>query len=150
IRSSCKVTPSKSRVDIYSALSHHTVALRRFRSMSTSSSDLAVAMTACNSMRTIERAVRSVHGLAKRIVVVDSGSTDGTVEMCRALGAEVIHQEWLGHVAQRQFSIDQCCDHEWILALDSDESLEPPLRESIRQVVETNDPSYDGWLLNRK
>lgn len=119
-------------------------------STSTPSSDLAVAMTACNSMRTIERAVRSVQGLAKRIVVVDSGSTDGTVEMCRSLGAEVIHQEWLGHVAQRQFSIDQCRDHEWILALDSDESLEPPLRESIRQVVETNDPSYDGWLLNRK
>ncbi|MBM4102420.1 MAG: glycosyltransferase, partial [Phycisphaerae bacterium] len=48
--------------------------------------DLAVVITACNSMRTIERCISSVHPIATAVIVVDSGSTDGTVEACQRLG----------------------------------------------------------------
>jgi glycosyltransferase involved in cell wall biosynthesis len=112
--------------------------------------DLAVAVTTHDSMRTIERTVRSVLDLAARIHVLDSGSTDGTIERCEALGAQVVHQTWQGHARQKQFAIDQCRDHGWILLLDSDESLEPELRESIRETVTRNDPAFDGWAINRK
>ncbi len=112
--------------------------------------DLAVAVTACNNMRTIERVLESARPLARRIVVVDSGSTDGTVEACRNLGAEVIYQQWLGHTAQKQFAIDLCRMHAWVLLLDSDEILEPDLRASIRTAIETDDGSIDGWHINRK
>ena len=58
--------------------------------------DLAVVVTTFNSMRTIERCLSSVGGLAKDIYVVDSGSTDGTVELCKEQGAHVVHQAWQG------------------------------------------------------
>jgi glycosyltransferase involved in cell wall biosynthesis len=113
-------------------------------------SDLAVAMTACNSLRTIDRAIASVSGLARRVVVVDSGSSDGTDERCRELGAEVIHRPWPGYVRQAQYAIDQCAGHAWVLLLDSDEALEPNLRESVRGVVESSNGANDAWELNRK
>jgi len=112
--------------------------------------DLAVAICAHNSQRTIHRCLESVAGLACRIVVVDSGSTDRTAEICRELGATVLHRDWQGHVAQKQFAIDQCRDCQWILLLDSDESLEPPLIESMRHALIQNDPAIDGWHVNRK
>ncbi|MCH8343516.1 MAG: glycosyltransferase family 2 protein [Planctomycetes bacterium] len=112
--------------------------------------DLAVAITTKNNMRTIERTLRSVQPIASRIVVVDSGSTDGTIERCQALGAELIHKSWAGHIAQKQFAIDQCRDQGWIMLLDSDESLEAELIESIGDVVLEDDPIYDGWAFNRK
>jgi glycosyltransferase involved in cell wall biosynthesis len=117
---------------------------------SASDCDLAVAVTTKNSIRTVDRMLRSVEGLAAHVLVVDSGSTDGTVEHCKGLGAEVIHEPWHGYALQKQFAIDRCRDRAWVLLLDSDESLEPELRESIRETVIRNDPTYDGWLLNRK
>jgi glycosyltransferase involved in cell wall biosynthesis len=112
--------------------------------------DLGVAMTAHNSMRTIERSLRSVAGLAKRIVVVDSGSTDGTLDLCRSLGAEVIPRPWTGYASQKRFSIEQCDGCAWQMVLDSDESLEPELAASIRAKLATDDRSFDGWEVNRK
>jgi glycosyltransferase involved in cell wall biosynthesis len=112
--------------------------------------DLAVAICTMNNMRTIERALRSVLGLARRIVVVDSGSTDGTIELCRSLGVELLHRKWEGLTIQRQYALDQCAEHRWVLLLDSDEALEPDLRRSIDQIVAADDPRYDGWEINRK
>ena len=114
------------------------------------SCDLGVAMTAHNSMRTIERSLRSVVGLAKRIVVVDSGSTDGTIELCRSLGAEVISRAWTGYASQKRFSIEQCDGCAWQMVLDSDESLEPELIQSVRATITADDRSFEGWELNRK
>ncbi|MFK7960228.1 MAG: glycosyltransferase family 2 protein [Phycisphaerales bacterium] len=114
------------------------------------SDQLAVALTAFNSMRTIEPVLKSVQPIAGRIVVVDSGSTDGTIECCRDHGAEVIHQPWLGFAAQKQFAIDQCAEAQWVLLLDSDESLEPDLQATVQATVEADDPAYDGWWINRK
>lgn len=112
--------------------------------------DLAVCICTHNSMRTIECVLESVREMASHIVVVDSGSTDGTIELCEKYGAKVIRQEWLGHVKQKQLSMDHCAGSKWTLLLDSDESLEPELQQSVRETVEKNDPAYDGWDVNRK
>lgn len=114
------------------------------------SPDLAVAVLTKDNIRTIGRTLESVRGLADRIVVVDSGSTDGTLEVCREVGAEVIHREWPGHSAQRQFVIDHCANHRWILALDSDESLDDDLQRSVMAAVTNDDSRYAGWMINRK
>jgi glycosyltransferase involved in cell wall biosynthesis len=112
--------------------------------------DLTVAYTTFNSIRTIERSVRSVLPVCRRVVVVDSGSTDGTVEICRELGCEVVHKDWSGYSIQKQAAIDLAEDVEWILALDSDECLTEELAESIRVAVLKNDPAVDAYLLNRR
>jgi glycosyltransferase involved in cell wall biosynthesis len=112
--------------------------------------DLAVAICTQNNIRTIERTLQSIRPIARRIVVIDAGSHDGTIETCRAFNAEIIHNDWPGHVKQKQFAIDRCVDHRWVLVIDSDESVEPPLLESIRQTIDHDDPEFDGWELNRK
>lgn len=112
--------------------------------------DLGVAIVAQDSQRTIGRTLESVAGLARKVVVVDGGSKDRTVEICRQHGAAVIHQPWQGHVKQKQFAVDQCKDCQWTLLLDSDESLEPRLRDSIRETVAANDRAFAGWMVNRK
>lgn len=109
---------------------------------------LSVAIICMNSERTIGRTLESVAGLASEIVCIDSGSTDTTPDICRRFGAVFEHQAWLGHIKQKQVAIDRCTQP-WVLCLDSDESLEPPLRESLRAVL-TGEPSHDGYEVNRK
>jgi glycosyltransferase involved in cell wall biosynthesis len=111
---------------------------------------LFAALTTFESMRTVERALASLRGLCERIVVIDSGSTDGTVEVCRQAGALVQHQAWLGQVAQKQLAIDRCEGARWVLLLDSDESLEPPLQRSLREALSRDEPAIAGYELNRK
>lgn len=112
--------------------------------------DLVVGICTKNNIRTIEGTVRSIRDLAGRVLVVDSGSTDGTIEICQGLGAEIIRRDWPGYAAQKQFLLDECRDHRWILLLDSDESATPPLQESIRRAIRSDDETYQGWEINRK
>ena len=103
-----------------------------------------------NNERTIGLTLESVVPLARRIVVVDSGSTDKTATICRQHGAEFIPHAWENVVKQRQFSVDQCRGAEWVLILDSDESLEPELQISIREALASVDDVVDGFAINRK
>ena len=112
--------------------------------------DLAVVVTTKNNMRTIGQSLSSVQKIAARIVVVDSGSTDGTIDLCRSMGAEILYREWDNFARQKQFALDCARYHRWVLLLDSDESLEPDLRESIQRVVAEDDPRYQGWMIRRK
>lgn len=64
------------------------------------------------------------------IVVIDSGSSDGTVELAGQRGARVIHQDWLGYGPQKQFAVELAA-HDWVLCVDADERVAPELRESI-------------------
>jgi len=116
----------------------------------TSLNTLAVAITTKNNLRTIRECLDSVKAIADKILIVDSGSTDGTVELCHEMGAEIIFREWPGMVAQRQFSIDQCADFDWVLSLDSDEMLDAELAAAIRQAAATAATEIAGFSFNRK
>jgi glycosyltransferase involved in cell wall biosynthesis len=67
---------------------------------------------------------------ADEIVVVDSGSSDGTAELAAGHGARVIQKEWLGFGRQKQFAVE-AARHDWVLCLDADERVSEPLRASI-------------------
>ena len=87
-----------------------------------------------NAEQTVRRCIESV-AWAQEIVVVDSGSTDRTVEICRELGAK-IHQtpDWPGYGPQKNRALDLACGH-WVLSLDSDEWVTPELRAEIERAL---------------
>jgi glycosyltransferase involved in cell wall biosynthesis len=71
---------------------------------------------------------------ADEIVVVDSGSSDGTAELAAARGARVISKEWLGYGRQKQFAVEQA-RNDWVLCIDSDERVSAKLAESIEAAL---------------
>lgn len=111
---------------------------------------LSIAITAFNEEANLARCVRSAADLAEEIIVVDSGSTDRTLEIAKELGAKVIHQEWLGHSRQKQVALD-CCTREWVLVLDCDEELSPELRASVLSFFDGGkSAAIDGAWFSRK
>ena len=109
---------------------------------------LSVAVICRDNERTIGQTLDSVRGLARQIVVVDSGSTDGTLKLARTAGAEVVEQAWLGFGAQKNVAAKHCREP-WILFLDSDESVEPNLAAAMREALKLDDPAIGGYEVNR-
>jgi len=81
----------------------------------------------------IEECLRSV-AWCDEVIVVDSGSTDGTVEKAQRHAARVVHHPWEGFVAQKNFALDLATG-EWIFCLDADERCTPELRDAIRREI---------------
>ncbi|HEX7812193.1 MAG TPA: glycosyltransferase family 2 protein [Burkholderiales bacterium] len=83
------------------------------------------------------------------VVVVDSGSSDRTVELARARGARVIVQEWMGYGKQKDFAVRQAAN-DWVLCVDADEIVSPELRASIETVLHaTSAGAYEMARCNR-
>lgn len=86
-----------------------------------------------NEAHNIERCLNSLRFLVDEIVVVDSGSSDGTRELAQKLGARVIERAWDGFVLQKNFALEQC-KYDWVLTLDADEELSPELQLEIGEL----------------
>ena len=93
---------------------------------------LSVAIITLNAATQLEACLRSVR-FADEIVVVDSGSTDGTQALAERCGARVIAQDWLGFGRQKHFAVDAAA-HDWVLCLDADERVTPELQASIESL----------------
>ena len=91
-------------------------------------------IVAYNEADRIERAIRSVGGLVDETVVVDSGSTDETVALCKRLGARVVHHSWGGFGPQKRFA-EEAASCDWILSLDADEWLSEELRAELAAIL---------------
>jgi glycosyltransferase involved in cell wall biosynthesis len=87
--------------------------------------------------------------LADEVVVLDSGSTDGTEGIARAYGARWSHQEWLGYVGQKN-KVLELAANDWIFSLDADEELSPRLRDEVRALKQAGVPvEISGFSLPR-
>ncbi len=91
---------------------------------------ISVAICCCNNEATIGPALDSVRW-ADDLVVVDSGSTDRTVEIARRYTDRVFTEPWRGYSAQKQLAVAHC-RHDWVLVLDSDEEVSPKLARQIQ------------------
>jgi ADP-heptose:LPS heptosyltransferase/glycosyltransferase involved in cell wall biosynthesis len=97
----------------------------------------------CNEEQKIERALKSI-SWCDEILIVDSGSTDKTLEICRKYTDKIITRQWPGHRAQKQFALTQC-SHEWILNIDADEEVSPELKNSISEILQDSTPEWDQY-----
>ena len=109
---------------------------------------ISACIIAFNEERKIRRCLQSV-AWCDEIVVVDSFSTDRTVEICREFTDRVVQHPWSGYVGQRNFSREQA-NHPWILFLDSDEQVSEGLRDEILAEFERGTGSIDGYEFPRQ
>jgi glycosyltransferase involved in cell wall biosynthesis len=92
---------------------------------------VCVVILTCDEEPNIGRCIASVTW-ADQVVVVDSGSTDGTLPIARSLGVEVVEQPWLGYSAQRELALRlPLIRHDWVYFVDADEWVSPQLASEI-------------------
>jgi len=97
---------------------------------------LSVVIITLNEAHNIRRCIESVT-FADEIVVVDSGSTDNTVEIAKGYTNSVYHQDWLGFGPQKNQAISKAT-HEWVLVIDADEVVGDKLAQSIKSAIHIN------------
>ncbi len=107
---------------------------------------LSVVVTTFNNVDTLGACLDSVR-FADEIVVLDSGSTDGTRELASAKGARVHEQPFAGYSAQKQAAID-LATHRWVLLLDSDEALPAAAADAVARALDA--PAVAGFVLLRR
>lgn len=106
---------------------------------------LSVTIITLNEENNIRDALESVKW-ADEIVVVDSGSSDKTVYICKEYTDKVFYNSWPGHIAQKNFAIDKSTHH-WILSIDADERVTPELAGEIKEVLK--DPKAYAYAVPR-
>lgn len=110
---------------------------------------ISILIPAKNEAANLRDCIASAR-FADEIVVVDSGSTDGTAELARSLGAQVVDFKWDGTFPKKKnWALAHVpWKHEWVFILDADERITPALAEELRAVV--NAPACDGYYVNRR
>lgn len=107
---------------------------------------LSIAIITLDEEERLPGCLNSLAGIDD-IVVVDSGSSDGTVAIAEQFGARVFQEPWRGFGPQKQFAIDQC-RNEWVLILDADERIPPGTMAEIAAILRK--PAYDAYTIPRK
>lgn len=104
---------------------------------------ISAFIIACNEADRIHIPIQSLLGWVDEIIVVDSGSTDATVQIAQSLGARVLHNPWKGYGPQKRFAEDQC-KNRWLLNIDADEEITPALKAEIHALFspEPPEPAY--------
>ncbi len=107
---------------------------------------LGVTMICKNEADRIDAALESVAGWADELVVLDSGSSDHTVEICRRYTDRVEVTDWPGYGRQKQRALERI-DSDWVLSLDADEVVSDELRREIDLVLAQPRPHFEAYLL---
>jgi Glycosyl transferase family 2/Domain of unknown function (DUF4118) len=101
---------------------------------------VSAVIIAFNEEADIARAVDSV-SWCNEVLVIDSGSTDRTVEICAARGCKVIHHTFTGYGEQKAFAVAQAAN-DWVFVVDADEEVTPALRDEIQQRLSSSGDCY--------
>lgn len=113
--------------------------------------DLTVLILTFNESRHIDRSIASVRAFAREIIVVDSFSTDDTVDKARAAGARVLQNRFINYSKQFQWGLDNGgITSEWVMRLDADEIIEPDLGAELIHTVPTVPADVVGMNMDRK
>ena len=117
----------------------------------TTRASISAFVVCCNEERQIRRCLESV-AWCDEIIVVDSGSTDSTISICKEFTDKIIHKDWEGYVKQKRFALGEC-SKDWVLNVDADEEVSVELKEEIKEILvrdrQPNAPTISGYNLNR-
>jgi glycosyltransferase involved in cell wall biosynthesis len=108
---------------------------------------LSVAIITMNEEVNLARTLASVQ-FADEVIVLDSGSTDRTLEIARSFDAKVYFEPWKGFATQKNSAIEKCSGT-WVLSLDADEELTFELQQEIRRLL-NHSPEADAYLIKRR
>ncbi len=112
---------------------------------------LTVIILTRNETLHLGRALASLRGLVRQVIIVDSGSTDGTRELARAWGALVIERAWVNYADQFQWALDHAgVTTEWVMRLDADETFGPDLTAELRRRLATAPSDVSSFSLDRR
>ena len=109
---------------------------------------ISACIISYNEEKKIEGCLKSLEGVVDEIIVVDSLSTDRTIEITKKYTDKIFNQSFLGHIEQKNLAITKA-SHDWILSLDCDEQLTDELKESILK-VKKNLEDADAYRMARK
>ncbi|MDZ7315339.1 MAG: glycosyltransferase family 2 protein [candidate division KSB1 bacterium] len=109
-------------------------------------SKISVVIITLNEERNIERCLCSVNW-ADEIIVVDSGSTDATLDICRRQGCRIVPIEWQGYGKAKQRGVEEA-KNDWIFSIDADEEATPELRLRLQQLASA--PTAEGYRIRRR
>lgn len=107
---------------------------------------LSVVIITLNEEKNIERCIRSVKDVADEVLVVDSLSTDNTIDIAKRLGAKTVEQPFTDYVKQRVIATEKAT-YDWVLSIDADEELSRELTESILKIKQS--PKHNNYKLKR-
>lgn len=111
-------------------------------------SKISVVMIVGNEAARVESALKSIQW-ADEIIIVDSFSTDGTVEICRRYTDKIFQYQWDGFARQRRRSLEHA-SHPWVFSIDADEVVTETLRDEILSIVRRNQGNCQGYRVPRK
>lgn len=106
---------------------------------------LSAVLITLNAASQLQETLEALH-FCDEIVVVDSGSTDGTQALAQHYGARVIDCPWRGFGPQKQFAVEQAA-HDWVLCVDADERVSPELQASITAALQA--PQHGAYRFPR-
>lgn len=110
--------------------------------------NISAVIICYNEAANISNCLHSLAGVADEVIVVDSGSSDGTQDMAKDLDATVYHRAFDDYATQKNWGHEKAT-HSWIISLDADESLSPELHTSLL-ALKKSAPSATAFAMNRK
>ncbi len=113
--------------------------------------DISVIILTFNEEKHIARCIKSLSAFTDKIFIVDSGSTDKTVEIAESLGAKVAVNQWVNYATQFNFGIENNpFKTKWLMRMDSDEYVLPELSEEINQKLSLIPEEISGMYIKRR
>jgi len=112
---------------------------------------ISVVILTKDEERNLPFALESLRGLAAKIFVVDSGSTDRTLEIAASFGCTIVSHPFTTHARQLNWALENLpINTEWVMRLDADERLTPELRTELQNTLAAVPPDVTGLMLKRR
>ncbi|KKQ55400.1 MAG: glycosyl transferase [Candidatus Woesebacteria bacterium GW2011_GWC1_38_13] len=110
---------------------------------------ISVSIITLNEEKYLEKCLQSVKGIADEIVVVDSGSTDKTLDIAKKFSAKVYFRKFDNYANQKNYAVEKCTG-DWILSMDGDEEIEDDLLKEVKSEILNPKSEINGYSIPRK